>query len=97
MGGLDAKIFGIKDVIYILVIAGGLFANWYTMDGRVGSLEANDSSQEKSILKLEKKNEAYVSLPKDVEKLTEDVKDNAKLTKAIYLGLVAKGIIKPPQ
>jgi len=93
MSGLDTKIFGVKDVIYILVIAGGLFANWYTMDGRVGDLESLKGDVEK----LEEATKAYASLPEDMKKMQADIEKNAKTTTAIYYGLLAKGIIKPPQ
>lgn len=97
MGGLDAKVFGIKDVIYILMIAGGLFANWYTMDGRVGALEISITSQNSDITDLEEANKTYTSLPGDVQKMQLDIAKNAKTTTAIYYGLVAKGIIPPPK
>ena len=97
MSGLDAKIFGVRDVIYILAIAGGLFANWYTMDERVGILESANANLKDQVIELKESNKTYASLPNDVKKMQLDIAKNAKTTTAIYYGLLAKGIIKPPQ
>ena len=97
MGGLDAKIFGVRDVVYILAIVGGLFANWYTMDGRVGDAETLINIQAKEIAELKEANKAYSGLPADVKKMQLDIAKNAKTTTAIYYGLLANGTIKPPQ
>lgn len=93
MSGLDAKIFGVKDVVYIIVILSGLFANWYTMDGRVGSLE----SLKGDVKELQESNKALASLPKDMAQMQLDIEKNGKTITAIYYGLVAKGIIPPPK
>lgn len=97
MSGLDAKIFGVKDVVYIIVILSGLFANWYTMDGRVGSLEISDNTQSIEISELKEENKALASLPKDMTQMQIDIEKNGKTITAIYYGLVAKGIIPPPK
>ena len=93
MSGLDAKIFGVKDVVYIIVILSGLFANWYTMDGRVGNLE----SLKGDVTELQETNKALASLPKDMAQMQLDIEKNGKTITAIYYGLVAKGIIPPPK
>lgn len=90
MPGLDAKMFGVKDVIYILLLVIGGAGSYYAMNDRIGDLEDK-------VTTLEDENKAYINLPKDVQTMQKDIEANAKLTKAIYLGLVAKGIIKPPQ
>ena len=91
MPGLDTKMtLTLKDLIMLIGFLGAGFGGYYSVDSRVDAVE-------KITLKLEQQNEAYINLPRDVETLKEDVKANAKLTKAIYIGLIAKGIIKPPQ
>lgn len=97
MSGLDAKIFGVKDVVYIIVILSGLFANWYTMDGRVGSLETSDYTQNREIAELKEENKALAGLPKDMAQMQLDVEKNGKTINAIYYGLLAEGIIPPPK
>ena len=95
---MDTKMtFTLKDLITLVGIISIGFGGYYTIDGRLSDLERDYTIVVSDINDLESANKAYMSLPKDVETLKIDVKDNAKLTKAIYLGLVAKGIIKPPQ
>ncbi len=69
---MNSKIFGVRDLVYILGIAAGLFANWYSMDTRITMVEAENLTIKKT------------------------VDENAELTKKIYLGLIAKGVISPP-
>lgn len=89
MSGLDTKMnLTLKDLIMLIVFLGAGFGAYYSVDSRVTAVETITA-------KLEGKNEAYINLPRDVETLKEDVKANAVLTKAIYDGLVYKGIIKP--
>lgn len=91
MPGLDTKMtLTLKDLIMLIAFLGAGFGGYYSIDSRVDTVE-------KITLKLEQQNEVYINLPRDVETLKEDVKENSVLTKAIYIGLIAKGIIKPPQ
>ena len=96
-GALEKKGFSARDVMYIITIVLAFSANYYTMDDSVGDLETAGMSQNNRVSRLEVKNESYASLPRDVKTMQKDIEANAELTKAIYLGLVAKGIIKPPQ
>ena len=97
MGGLDAKVFGVKDVISILIVAGGFFAQWYTMNDRVGDLEDANTIQATEISALKEANKALAGLPKDVQKMQLDIEKNGKTLQIIYFGLVAKDIIPPPK
>lgn len=73
MSGLDAKIFGIKDVITILVVASGFFAQWYTMDDRMGDQEAVNVVQAQEIAELKEAAKSLAALPKDVQKMQLDI------------------------
>ena len=97
MSGLDAKVFGVKDVISILIVASGFFAQWYTMNDRVGDLEDSYTTQAIEISALKEENKALSGLPKDVQKMQLDIEKNGKTITAIYYGLLANGTIKPPQ
>ena len=76
---------------------GAGFGAYYSITTEQSDLKKDQVSIISDINELKEANKAYRSLPKDVEIMKSDIKDNAKLTKAIYIGLVAKGIIKPPQ
>lgn len=97
MAGLDAKVFGIKDVITILIISGGFFTQWYTMDARVGTLENEKTILQTEVADLKEANKAYASLPKDMTQMQIDIEKNGKTITAVYYGLLANGTIKPPQ
>lgn len=95
---MDTKMtFTLKDLIMLIGLMGAGFGGYYSVTGEIGDLQNTQIEIVSDVFKLEQKNQAYTSLPRDVETLKEDVKANAELTKAIYIGLVAKGIIKPPQ
>lgn len=93
----DKRSFSARDVVYIVTIVLAFAANYYTMNDRVGDLETLNFTQATEISALQEANKAYASLPKDVQKMQKDIEKNAKTTTAIYYGLLAKGIIKPPQ
>lgn len=95
---LDTKMaFTLKDLIMLVGFLGAGFGGYYSVTSEIESLKNNQVDIVSDIAMLEQKDQAYASLPRDVETLKADVKANAELTKAIYIGLVAKGIIKPPQ
>ena len=96
-GSLDKRGFSVRDVVYIITIVLAFAANYYTMNDRMGDAESTIVSQASRIVQLEEANKAYASLPKYVQKMQADIEKNAKTTTAIYYGLLAKGIIKPPQ
>lgn len=88
---LDTKMtFSLKDVIVVIGFLITMVGGYLTLTSEVDQLK-----EDVSILK--EANKAYTNLPRDVKTMKKDIQDNAELTKAIYLGLVAKGIIKPPQ
>ena len=95
---LDTKMtFTLKDLIMLIGFLGAGFGGYYSVTSDMESLKSNQADIVSDISMLEQKNQAYMNLPRDVETLKADVKANAELTKAIYIGLVAKGIIKPPE
>ena len=95
---MDTKMtFTLKDLITLVGIISIGFGGYYAIDGRLSDLERDHIIVVSDVNDLKSANKAYMSLPKDVEIMKKDIQDNAELTKAIYLGLVAKGIIKPPQ
>jgi len=94
---MEKKGFSAKDVVYIVTIALAFAGNYFTMDDRVGDAESTIIIQSARIIQLEEANKAYSGLPADVAKMQFDIAKNAKTTTAIYYGLVAKGIIPPPQ
>lgn len=80
--------FTLKDLIYIVAILVSVLGNYYSTDTRLQFVE-KDISEMKSEL------EAYKGLPAKVDIIDKKVEKNAKITRAIYLGLVAKRIIQP--
>ena len=95
---MDTKMtFTLKDLIMLVGFICAGFGAYYAIDSRLSDLERDYTIIVSDVNDLESANKAYTSLPKDVETMKKDIQDNAELTKAIYLGLVAKGIIKPPQ
>ncbi len=80
--------FTLKDMIYIVAIIVSILGNYYATDTRLLFVE-KDQSDIKAELK------GYKGLPDKVQSIETQVISNAKTTRAIYLGLVAKGIIKP--
>ena len=91
MASLDTKMsFTLKDMVFLVTFLASGIGGYVTITGDVDQLKEEVTS-------LKEANKAYASLPKDVQTMQKNIEDNAKLTKAIYLGLVAKGIIKPPQ
>lgn len=96
-GSLDKKGFSIRDVIYLMSFVLGLSGMYYTMSDRMGDAETLIATQSKEISELKEANKAYTGLPADVKKMQLDIAKNAKVTTAIYYGLLANGTIKPPQ
>lgn len=94
---LDKKGFSARDVFYILTIALGFSANYYTMNDRVGDLEDSNIAQAKEVAALKEANKAYASLPKDMARMQIDIEKNGKTITLIYYGLVAESIIPPPK
>ena len=71
------------------LLVGGI-TGYVVLQGEVSILKTE-------VVELKEANKAYTNLPKDVKDLTIAHAKTAKTVEAIYLGLVAKGIIKPPQ
>jgi len=80
--------FTLKDMIYIVVILVSILGNYYSTDTRL-------ILAERDVLEIKKQLGSYEGLPVKVDNIEIQVNKNAKLTEAIYLGLVAKGFIKP--
>lgn len=68
---------------------------YYTLNTRVLILENDNTRLNTKLSEINAEVKAYKSLPSQVGRLETMVEKNAKLTEAIYLGLIAKGIIKP--
>lgn len=91
MASLDTKMsFTLKDIIFLVTFLASGIGGYVTITSDVDQLK-------KEVMVLKEANKAYASLPKDVQKMQADIEKNAKTTTAIYYGLLAKGIIKPPQ
>lgn len=80
--------FTLKDLIYIVAILVSVLGNYYSTDTRLQFVE-------KDIIGVKADLKAYKGLPSKVDNIEKQVNKNAEITQAIYLGLVAKGIIKP--
>ncbi len=80
--------FTLKDMVYIVAIIVSVLGNYYATDTRLILLERDISD-----IKAQQK--GYEGLPGKVQIIDKKVEKNAKITRAIYLGLVAKGIIQP--
>lgn len=86
---IDKKLsFTLKDMIYIIAIIISVLGNYYSTDTRLIFVE-------KDLTEIKAENKAYKGLPTKVQNIEKQVNENAKIIEAIYLGLVAKGIIKP--
>ncbi len=91
MGTLNTNMtFSLKEIITLVVMFAGGISGYVVLTGEVATLKTQ-------VADLQEANKTYASLPADVQKIQIDMEKNAKKTNAIYYGLLAQGIIKPPQ
>lgn len=84
------SIFATLFVYGILVTIWGI-----RLEGRVDGNAKDVVYTNKDVTEIKSELEAYKGLPAKVDIIDKKVEKNAKITRAIYLGLVAKRIIQP--
>jgi len=87
--------FTLKDLIMIVTIIISVIGTYYMLNTKVLILENDNTRLNTKLSEVTSELKAYKGLPSQVGRLEKMVENNAKLTEAIYLGLIAKGIIKP--
>lgn len=89
----DAKTISIFATLFIYGI---LVTIWgIRLEGRVDGNAKDVVYTNKDITEMKSELKAYKGLPAKVDIIDKKVEKNAKITRAIYLGLVAKRIIQP--
>lgn len=82
--------FTLKDIIMLIGIAIPIVSGFLSLQNEVSTLK-------KEVATLKVANQSYIGLPADVKTMKEDMEKYGALTETIYFGLLAEGIIKPPQ